>query len=185
METSKKMALQDMFPLISGNIADYEVVIPQEYTAHFVSINDQLLGTGPFSNNSLVGLKDDIENLLSQAQQGNAISFKDASQGVFRARFTPDTGIDDQGRFIDRTNGPLDVSLYEGMGMTNVGIKNGLFQGIQGVPMFMITGDMKGSRLRMLYLYSPVDNLVVLFSLQGGQDQQKNDIVWNAFAESF
>ncbi len=182
---NKKVALMEFFPLISGHIADYEVDIPKDYMVHYVSINDAELGSSPLSSNSLVGVSDDIDDLLSQAKQGGAISFKDTSRGVFRARFTATTGLDEKGRFVDKTNGPINELMYKNMGMTNVVFKNGLFRNIKGVPTVTITGELQGSHVRMLYLYSSVDNLTVLFSLQGGQDQADDDALWNTFTNSF
>jgi hypothetical protein len=51
--------------------------------------------------------------------------------------------------------------------------------------MLLVMGMLKGSYVRMLYLYSPVDNLVILFSLQGGANQEENYETWGKFVDSF
>jgi hypothetical protein len=182
---TKTITVQELFPEISGNIADYDLTIPKEYTTQYISVNDRDLSTSVLANNSLIGVKEDIDNVVSQVRENNKVDFKIISHGIFRARFTATTGLDDNGDFVDQKSGPISASLYEGIGVTNISFKKDFFRGIKGVPIAIITGELQGSHLRMLYLYSPVDNLVVLFSLQGGSDQAENDIIWNTFAESF
>ncbi len=182
---SKKVTFKEFFPLISGNIADYEVTIPKDYIVHYVSVNDRDLGVSPFASNSLVGVSDTVDDLLAQAKLGGSVSFKHISRGVFRARFTATTGLDEQGHFVDKKNGTINELMYKNMGMSNIVFKNGLFRDIQRAPMITITGDLQGSHVRMLYLYSPVDNLVILFSLQGGNNQADDDALWSMFTNSF
>ena len=182
MET-REIPIGEFFPYISGNITDYSLTIPKEYSVYTVSPDDIDFVTSPFFNNSLVGLQNDLDDLLDQARQGDKITFR-TTRGVFRARFTSGTGVDEQGKFVDRTNGPISAALYEAMGMTDVVFQEGFFHGINSVPMAMIMAKFQGSYVRMFYLYSPVDNLVVLFSLQGGTDQADNDDIWQAFVAS-
>ncbi len=184
MET-KIITLKELFPLISGNIADYDITIPKSYISQHVSINDKDIGTSALANNSLTGTIDDGENILSQMRENNSVDFKIISHGIFRARFTATTGLDEKGDFVDQKSGLIGESFYQKMGMTNVTYKKDTFRGIKSVPIAIITGELQGSHLRMLYLYSPADNLVILFSLQGGNDQTENDSIWNIFTESF
>ena len=183
MET-KETTIKEFFPLMNGNISNYTLTIPKEYSIYTVSANDRELAVSPFFNNSLIGLQGDIDNLLSQARAGGAIDFKTTARGVFRARFTSTTALDAKGHFVDKTNGPISAKMYESTGMTDVIFKEKLVHNIPGNPMVMITAKFKGSYIRMIYLYSPAYNLVALISLQGGTDQIDNDAIWQAFVAS-
>ncbi len=183
MET-KETTIKEFFPLMNGNISNYTLTIPKEYSIYTVSANDRELAVSPFFNNSLIGLQSDIDNLLSQARAGSVIDFKTTARGVFRARFTSTTGLDAKGYFVDKTNGPISAKMYESTGMTDVIFKEKLVHNIPGNPMVMITAKFKGSYIRMIYLYSPAYNLVALISLQGGTDQIDNDAIWQAFVNS-
>ena len=172
-ENNKSITLKEFFPNISGNIADYEISIPTAYIKYAVP-DDLALGT------FLWGEPEDIKTISANSQ---ALSFNQAKAGVFRIRFSPNIAIDANSQIIDG-NGPINESSFASQGIQDIHFTKGSFAGISAVPVIVVTGTVKDKPLFMAYLYSPVDNLVILTSLQGGTDNSVNSIIWNSFVNS-
>ncbi len=166
---------KDFFPNISGNIGEYAVAIPATYTQYVVP-ND--LAPGTF----LWGEASDIQKITANP---DAIAFDASVAGVFRVRFSSGVGVDATGRIADN-NGPVTVGSLTKQGMSDVTLREGWFYGIPGAPVVVVEGRVQGKPVRMAYLYSPTDNLVVLVSLQGGSmDDKVNSNIWATFVSSF
>ncbi len=184
---TKQYTLSQIFPLISGNLSEYSMNIPENFESEFLwewtDFSRELPMWSPLYNNCILGEQADIDNIISQALAGNQIQFT-TSKWVIRARFTPNVWIDENGRFIDRVNWPITQESFESIGMNVVFFTESIFQNIPSVPFVTIMGLMNESYVRMLYIYSPNDNLVMLFSLQWWVSQESNDEIWISFIES-
>jgi hypothetical protein len=171
--TSMSIPLKQFFP-ITGNMGDYKVSVPSGYTAYAVPLET----ITPLTY--LWGKQDDIKAITTDSSQ---IDFSKAQSGVFRVRFSENVGIDDNGKINDG-NGPLTEAGYIDEGVSNSKFVSGLFNGIKSVPAVAVSGMVKGKSLYLAYIFSPVDNLVLLVSLQGGNDQGINQKNWDDFVSS-
>jgi hypothetical protein len=171
--TTMTIIFKEFFPNISGNISDYKINLPEGYVKYVVPED---LAPGTF----LWGNPEDIK--IVTADQ-NTIAFDQSKAGIFRVRFTQNAGVDSNGQISDG-NGPMTEAGFANQGMTDINIIKGSFFGIAGAPVVVITGKVQNKTVYMAYSYSPVDNLVVLTSLQGGTDDNVNKSIWDAFVAS-
>jgi hypothetical protein len=173
MTIQSQKTLEEFFPILSGNLKDYKVSIPENYIIYKVS--DSLS-----RNTFLWGSSEDLKAITADP---SAIDFSKAKNVVFRVRFSINVGVNEKGEIADSQN-ILTKESYEAQGVTKINFQKGSFNGISSAPAVSVSGTLNSKDIFLAYLFSPADNLIVLVNLQGGSSDQ-NKGIWDNFIKSW
>jgi hypothetical protein len=170
--------LKDFFPSMSGDLGAYTVSLPSNYVRYDVppeKINPMAL--------YIWGSPEDLKR--ATADPSGYIAFNTTKNGLFTVNFTKNVGVNGSGQLIAGGTGELVTeAMIKQQNSEKAKVMIGSLYGLPSAPAFTIIDNLHGLPIRMAYIYSPVDKLVVVISLDGGTDDAVNESIWNNFTTS-
>lgn len=167
----KSVTLKEFFPSLSGNIADYSIQLPVGYESNPIPSQSTYGAT-------LWAMPEDLK--LFQDPEQYDVSL--VTSTVFKAVWSTNVGVsNDQ---IVTAGIPVTKADFEKQGIKDVNFTSGLFHGFTGVPTLTMSGTMEGESAYLAYLYSPVDDTVILIVLGGNKTGTTDEQDWDAFVKS-
>jgi hypothetical protein len=158
----------EFFPIVSGGLAQATVALPADYRIQ--KLPDDLA-----LNNFLWGREGDLRAVLAKPDE---VAFDKAKHGMFHVRFSKNVTYDSGSRQFVDANGPVNADKM-GVQGTSTLLRVG------DVPGLAIAGTMKGKPIRLVYLYSPADNLAAFITFRSPDPTVSPEKdVWESFIKN-